>query len=272
MASRGLNATSTYRFMLDAVAETAAKRGRRPVAWNDAYELFGDGLDQDLVLMFWTEIDEMVGAAVAGHHVVNAWDMELYLDYGTNQVENIYNFDPCAYAYGVNASYDADAVRRARVAARVSFFFGATRRAQVCANVLGESVAFWASDYDASNVVASVFPRAAALAERLWSPRDLVAAPAFFFFYRRNARVRAGRLHELHARRGAAHDGQRDHEPPPRRPPALFFSSTWPHSSRAGKFRCELLGRGVAAAPVDVPWHKADGAAAPPSAGSCLYQ
>ena len=35
---------------------------------------------------------------------------------------------------------------------------------------------------------------------------------------------------------------------------------------------CELLGRGVGSGPVDVPWHKADGAAAPPEAGSCLYQ
>jgi hexosaminidase len=139
--------------------------------------------------------------------------MELYLDYGTNQVDEIYNFDPCAYGYGVNET-----------------------SSDWCANVLGESVAFWASDYDASNLVASAFPRAAALAERVWSPRDLIGYTNFTL--------------------GAPQ-------------PTTGNATT---SLRLGKFRCELLGRGVGAGPVGVAWHKADGSAAPPEAGSCLYQ
>ena len=196
--------------MLDHVRATVASRGKRAIAWNDAYEYFGNGLDESWVFMFWTEIDEMVGAAQAGHHVISAWDMELYLDYGSNQVEGIYNFDPCAYDYGLNET-------------------------TLCDMVLGESVNFWSSDYDAANLAGTLFPRAAALAERAWSPRDLITYTNF------------------------------------------TLDATQPTGNvttnlRLGHFRCELLARGVRAGPVNVPWDKAYGSAAPPETGSCMFQ
>ncbi|KAH8061627.1 N-acetyl-beta-D-galactosaminidase [Aureococcus anophagefferens] len=210
MRARGLNSTSTYRLMLDHVRATVASRGKRAIAWNDAYEYFGNGLDESWVFMFWTEIDEMVGAAQAGHHVISAWDMELYLDYGSNQVEGIYNFDPCAYDDGLNET-------------------------TLCDMVLGESVNFWSSDYDAANLAGTLFPRAAALAERAWSPRDLITYTNF------------------------------------------TLDATQPTGNvttnlRLGHFRCELLARGVRAGPVNVPWDKAYGSAAPPETGSCMFQ
>ncbi|KAH8067809.1 N-acetyl-beta-D-galactosaminidase [Aureococcus anophagefferens] len=185
-------ATSTYRLMLDHVRATVASRGKRAIAWNDAYEYFGNGLDESWVFMFWTEIDEMVGAAQAGHHVISAWDMELYLDYGSNQVEGIYNFDPCAYDYGLNET-------------------------TLCDMVLGESVNFWSSDYDAANLAGHALP-----------PRG--------------------------GARGA-------------RPTGNVTTNL-----RLGHFRCELLARGVRAGPVNVPWDKAYGSAAPPETGSCMFQ
>ncbi|KAH8047496.1 N-acetyl-beta-D-galactosaminidase [Aureococcus anophagefferens] len=113
--------------MLDHAAGDGRELQAPAIAWNYAYEYFGNGLDESWVFMFWTEIDEMVGAAQAGHHVISAWDMELYLDYGSNQVEGIYNFDPCAYDYGLNET-------------------------TLCDMVLGESVNFWSSDHDAANL------------------------------------------------------------------------------------------------------------------------
>ena len=90
------------------------------------------------------------------------------------------------------------------------------------------------TDYDASNLENGLWPRAAAMAERAWSP----------FF-----------LDSYVNETAAANKGN--------------ITAT---SARLGQFRCELLQRGVAALPTTANWYHKYASNRPGEAGSCMNQ
>ncbi len=96
--------------------------------------------------------------------------------------------------------------------------------ASQCKFVLGGGGQMWGEHCDASNIEATIFPRLAAIAERLWSPQALLE-------------------------RGA--------------------NST---RSRMRAFRCLLVQRGVASAPVGRDWAEQDAREGPLVPGSCFSQ
>ena len=93
-------------------------------------------------------------AAQEGRRIIAAIENPLYLsNYDNYQARNAYEYDPCRitssnYEYGINTTAE-------------------------CRQVLGMAAAFWTSDFDASNLENSLWPRAAAMAERAWSSPEL---------------------------------------------------------------------------------------------------
>ena len=118
---------------------------------------------------------------------------------------------PCTPQEGANFSsvYDTDPVAGCRRSDESHEKAAARSRTMV----LGGEVALWGEDVDSSNLERALWPRAAAAAERLWSP------------------PRVGG--------GDAHGGQQR---------VAAHPTVWP---RYARFRCALLRRGVGAAPID---------------------
>ena len=145
LADRNLTSKQAYLLMLNTNARIMRERGgRRPVAWDDAYYYYRDGVDASIALMFWSNVaDLMQEAADAGHELVAAPSTPLYLsaddDWGCGDV---YNYDPCDPSNPVDSDNTVNTTAS-------------------CARVLGIEAAAWGEVMDASTLLATLFPRAA---------------------------------------------------------------------------------------------------------------
>lgn len=128
-------------------------------AWDEARTV--GGFPKDGTIVAWRSRDEVVKAAKAGKHVVNADQGVLYFDHyqgkertepkafgGYSPLESVYEYDPIPP--------------------------GLTREQQSL--VVGGQAQLW-SEYipDAKHLEYMAFPRSHALAERLWTPREQLA-------------------------------------------------------------------------------------------------
>lgn len=95
-------------------------------------------------------------AAQEGRKIIAAIENPLYLsNYNNYQTRNAYEYDPCRitddnYKNQINTTAECD-------------------------QVIGMAAAMWTSDFDASNLENSLWPRGFAMAERAWSPSELGA-------------------------------------------------------------------------------------------------
>ena len=117
-----------------------------------------------------------------------------------------------------------------------------------CANVLGGGAEQWGETVDTSDLQQTLWPRAAAVAERLWSPKPTEAsatgpAPAWCIRNTPDGVPRGGS-------------------------PYGCVNNTAAVEHRLLAFRCHLNRRGVLAAPV----RNTEGRAAPPGPGGCESQ
>ena len=140
MAEHGLTALETYEDFCAKVASAVAASGeRRPVQWNDVYKNFGK-VAANAVVEVWTPASDVAAAIASGYDVIAAPIGAWYLSQTGYSVATFYEYDPCS-------SLDADA----------------------CAKVLGVEAALWGEKVDASDLDSTMWPRAAAFAERAWS-------------------------------------------------------------------------------------------------------
>jgi hexosaminidase len=139
------------------VGEFLASSGRRLVGWDEILE---GGLAPGATVMSWRGLEGGIAAAKAGHDVVMAPNTHTYLDHYQSQatdaeppaiggylpLEKVYQFEP------VPAELSADEAR----------------------HILGGQGQLW-SEYlpDGRQVEYMAYPRAAALAEVLWTPGKL---------------------------------------------------------------------------------------------------
>ncbi|KAG8462624.1 hypothetical protein KFE25_004600 [Diacronema lutheri] len=192
LRARGLSAADAYgRFVLRA-HELAAARGAVVVGWDEIFEALGGTLPRSTIVQVWrpwSRASSLANVTAAGLRALSSPDPAWYLDSLDVNWTAAYAHEPCD---GLSAAQ--------------------------CARVVGGGGAMWGERADGSDVEATVWPRLAAIAERLWSPR---------------ARSETARA-----------------EP------------------RLRAFRCLLLARGVAAAPVG----NARARDAPRAPGGCAEQ
>jgi hexosaminidase len=117
------------------------KRGKKAMAWE---EVLAPGLSKELVMQSWRHKQSMIDAARQGHPVVLSHGF--YIDLNYSAAKHYLN-DPVP----VNTQMDAEAQKR----------------------VLGGEAAIWTEYTDETVIDSRIWPRTAAIAERLWSPREV---------------------------------------------------------------------------------------------------
>jgi hexosaminidase len=138
------------------------KHKRQMEGWD---EILDPDLPKDAVIQSWRGPKGLAAAARAGYRAIlsNGW----YLDLGWS-----------AERHYMNEPFSGDA---------------ATLTPEERQRVLGGEACMWAEFVDAENIDSRIWPRAAAIAERLWSPQDVVGIESMY----RRMYSESARLDEL---------------------------------------------------------------------------
>jgi hexosaminidase len=194
LQKRNLTADEGYAYFVKRVAGMAIERGHRPVQWSEVYDHFRASLPKETIVHIWKGVTNVTEVVANGYDVlrnVGYNNVSWYLDNLDVKWDAVSQNDPCE---GIPSD-------------------------ELCARVLGGHGEMWGETVDGSDLQSTVWPRQAAIAEKLWSDRSQTEDVA-----------------------GAL--------------------------PRIRDFRCLLLQRGVAAAPVD----NAKAREAPAGPGSCFAE
>ena len=190
-AEQGMqNSEEIYEYFVDRVAQLTRDQQRTPVQWVEVFEHFGSSLDKNTIIHVWKDKKELTDVINAGYQALLSDNHNWYLDHLETSWKAMYQNEPTEY---LDESSDLSLL-------------------------LGGEVCMWSEKVDVSDLENTVWPRAAAVAERLWTPQVDMDVD------RAEARLEA--------------------------------------------FRCLLLDRGVAVAPVN----NLRARGAPKAPGSCYHQ
>jgi len=153
MTQHNYTADDTYAYFVGKASATAIAQGRRPVQWVEVFDHFGTKLDKKTIVHVWKDETTLAAVVAAGYNALidnspggNSW----YLDHLDVTWQGCYSNEPCQ---------------------------NITDPKQ-CALVLGGQGEMWGETVDASDFDNTVWPKMAAIAEKLWSPRDQTTNPA----------------------------------------------------------------------------------------------
>jgi len=190
--ARNMTADDGYAYFVKRVAGMAIDQDHRPVQWSEVFDHFKGALPKETIVHVWKDVTNVTEVVALGYNVIRnvGYDnVSWYLDNLNIKWDAVYQNEPC---HGIPTD-------------------------ELCNKVLGGHGEMWGETVDGSDIEQTVWPRLAAIAEKLWSARaqtkDVASA--------------AGRIRN---------------------------------------FRCLLLERGIAAAPVD----NANARSAPSGPGSCF--
>jgi hexosaminidase len=126
------------------------KYGKTMVGWD---EILVPGLPTDAVIQSWRGQKSLSEAASKGYRAILSWGY--YLDHLT----------PASFHYGVDPLGGPDA---------------ANLTPEQAARIMGGEACMWAELVGQETVDSRVWPRTAAIAERLWSPKDITDVDAMY--------------------------------------------------------------------------------------------
>mmetsp|Transcript_71233 Transcript_71233/g.148955 ORF Transcript_71233/g.148955 Transcript_71233/m.148955 type:complete len:563 (-) Transcript_71233:343-2031(-) len=194
LRARNMTEDDGYAYFVKRVAKMVIDTGHRPMQWSEVFDHFKGKLPKETVIHVWKDVTNVTEVVSLGYNVVRNVgynNVSWYLDNLNVMWDAVYQNEPCQ---GIPSQ-------------------------DLCNLVLGGHGEMWGETVDASDLQQTTFPRLAAIAERLWSPRnttqDLSAA-----------------------------------------------------AERLRSFRCLLLERGIAAAPID----NKNAREAPSGPASCYSQ
>ena len=143
------NAHDLQAYFNKRMLKIVAKHGKTMVGWD---EILHPDLPQATVVQIWRNQASLANAVEQGHRGILS--AGYYLDH----------LSPAKYHYGIDPLGG-----------------GATALTEAQArNVLGGEACMWAELVDAETVDSRIWPRAAAIAERLWSARDVTDVPSMY--------------------------------------------------------------------------------------------
>jgi hexosaminidase len=148
LKDNGMTADQGYAYFVKKVAAMAIKQGRRPIQWSEVFDHFKTELPKDVIVHIWKSVTNITEVVADGYNVLlnvgydaNSW----YLDNLNVNWTAVYLNEPCA-----------------------------TVPDDLCPMILGGHGEMWGETVDTSDIEETVWPRLAAIAERLWSPRSSI--------------------------------------------------------------------------------------------------
>merc|ERR1719201_2978956 len=148
-----MTADQGYAYFVKQTAAIASSQGKRPVQWSEVFDHFKTELPKETIVHIWKSVTNVTQVLADGYQVIlnvgynaKSW----YLDNLNVKWDAVYSNEPC------------DGVPD-----------------DLCGLILGGHGEMWGESVDMSDLEQTVWPRMAAIAERLWSPRtynDPVAA------------------------------------------------------------------------------------------------
>ena len=145
LSSHNLTADGGYAEFVKRAASIAIAQGRRPVQWSEVYDHFKDTLPKETVVHVWKDVTNVTEVLAGGYDVLRnvGYDKtSWYLDNLDVTWKQVYANEPC---------HDVpDAL---------------------CPKILGGHGEMWGETVDTSDIEQTIWPKLAAIAEKLWSPR-----------------------------------------------------------------------------------------------------
>lgn len=136
----------TYKYFVDRAATITRGLNRLPVQWVEVFEHFGNTLDKDTIVHVWKEKSTMDGVLKAGYRSLLSNQDDWYLDHLTTTWQTMYLNEPTA---GLSVESDPKLI-------------------------MGGESCMWGETVDPSDVQNTIWPRAAAVAEVLWTPLEVM--------------------------------------------------------------------------------------------------
>eukprot|EP00041_Stephanoeca_diplocostata_P015802 m.303241 g.303241 ORF g.303241 m.303241 type:complete len:536 (+) comp20161_c0_seq1:90-1697(+) len=147
LKQQGMSPDDGYAYFVKRAADIAIAQGHRPVQWSEVFDHFQGKLNKQTIVHIWKSVTNVTSVVALGYDtLVNVGYDKLswYLDNLNVMWDAVYMNEPCA---GVPDN--------------------------LCPKVLGGHGEMWGETVDASDIQQTVWPRLAAIAERLWSPRTV---------------------------------------------------------------------------------------------------
>lgn len=129
-------------FYADKAEAITTKLGATPVQWEDTF-MAGYRPKTDTIFDVWTNSTNVKLVTDAGYRVIAAPQEYWYLDHADNTWQKMYSYDPT---------------------------FGMTEEQREL--IVGGEASMWGEMVDQFNIMPKIWPTAAAVAERLWSPMN----------------------------------------------------------------------------------------------------
>ena len=144
---------AVYEYFVDRAATIARSQARTPVQWVEVYEHFTNKLSNDTVVHVWKEKETMTKVIMDGYRTILSDQDVWYLDHLNVSWESFYLNEPTA-----ELPDDANANL-----------------------ILGGEACMWGETVDPSDVDATIFPRVAAFAERMWTSQAIILPESTFW-------------------------------------------------------------------------------------------
>jgi len=147
LKARNMTADDGYAYFVKRAADIALSQGRRPVQWVEVFDHFGSKLDKKTVIHVWKDKSTLQQVVAEGYEAIlnnspgsNSW----YLDHLDVSWDAVYSNEPCSEVTD-----------------------------EQCKLVLGGQGEMWGETVDFSDAEQTIWPKLAAIGERLWSPRTV---------------------------------------------------------------------------------------------------